>query len=197
MNRFSVLVCQIALLVCPPVLQAQRGGHGTSAGNPSLGAPNSTPNNSDISDFNRAVALQATPEQIARFQQVTKSMEAARKEAQSLIELSQNAGKPDSSRYAELNDAVDEARSNNLQFMRTFSASQQSGLKPQTKKLTKADADLSKQSTALAHELERPAIDNTRIVSVVEKLEKALTGFQAVQFDIGKEMGIQSEVHPQ
>ncbi len=197
MNRFLLLSCQVVLLVCPPMLLAQRGGHGTSAGNPSIGAPNPTPNNSDINDFNRAVALQATPEQTAWFRQLTKSTEAARKEAQSLIQLSQNASKPDSSRYADLNDAVDEARSNNQQFMRTFSASQQSGLKPQTKKLTKADVDVSKQSKALAHELERSAIDNTRIASVVEKLDKALTGFQAVQIGIGKEMGIQSEEHPQ
>ena len=179
------------------MLLAQRGGHGTSAGNPSMGAPNPTPNNSDINDFNRAVALQATPEQTARFRQLTKSTEAARKEAQSLIQLSENATKPDSSRYANLNDAVDEARSNNQQFMRSFSTSQQSGLKPQTKKLTKADVDVSKQSKALAHELERSAIDNTRIASVVENLDKALSGFQAVQIDIGKEMGIPSEEHLQ
>lgn len=197
LNWFSVLVCQIALLVCPPVLLAQRGGHGTSAANPSIGAPNPTPNNSDINDFNRAVALQATPDQIAQFRQVTKSTEAARKEAQRLIQLSQDGSKPDSSRYANLNDAVDEARSNNQQFMRSLSASQQSGLKPQTKKLTKADADVSKESKAVAYELERSAIDNKKIVSVVEKLDNALSGFQAEQIDIGKEMGIQSEEHAQ
>jgi hypothetical protein len=196
LNRFSKLSCQVVLLVCPSMLVAQRGGRGTGAGSTSAAPSNPAPN-SDISDFNRAVALQATPEQIIRFQQIVKSTETARKEARNLIQLSQNASKPDSSRYANLNDAVDEARSGNQHFMRSLSASQQSGLKPQTKKLAKADADLSKQSKALAYELSRSAIDNKKVASVAEKLDNALGGFQAEQIDIGKEMGIQSDQHTQ
>src|ERR1700677_1546628 len=196
LNRYKLLVCQITLLACPSMLVAQHGGRGTTAGPTSATAPNPTPN-SDISDFNRAVALQASPDQITQFRQLTKSTDAARKDTQSLIQLSQNASKPDSSRYADLNYAVDEARKSDQQFMRSLSASQQSGLKPQTKKLAKADADLSKESKALAHELGRSEIDNQKIAGVVEKLDNALTGFQADQIDIGKEMGIPSEAHPQ
>jgi hypothetical protein len=178
------------------MLVAQRGGRGTGAG-PTSAAPSNPAPNSDISDFNRAVALQATPEQIIRFQQIAKSTAAARKEVRNLIQISQNASKLDSSRYANLNDAVDEARSNNQQFMRSLSASQQSGLKPQIKKLTKTDADVSKENNALAHELERSAIDNKKIASIVDKLDNTLSGFQAEQIDIGKEMGIQAEEHTQ
>lgn len=196
LNRFLVLVCQITLLASPSVLLAQHGGRSTGAGPTSTAAPNPVPN-SDISDFNRAVALQATPDQIVQFRQLTKSTEAARKEAQVLIQLSQGAGKPDSSRYAELNDAIDDARSNNQLFMRSLSASQQSGLKPQTKKLIKADADISKESKALAHELERSEVDNKKIAGVVERLDSALSGFQSEQISIGKEMGIQSGEHTQ
>ncbi|MGB6675597.1 MAG: hypothetical protein WBE44_02785 [Terriglobales bacterium] len=196
MNRFSVLVCQITLLACPSMLLAQHGGRGTGAG-PTTPAPSNPTPNSDISDFNRAVALQATPDQIAQFQRLKKSTQAARKETQNLIQLSQNASKPHSSRYTDLNDAIDEARSSNLQFMRSLSTSQQSGLKPQTKKLAKADADISKQSRALAHESEQRPIDNKKIAGVVEKLDNALSAFQSEQTDIGKEMGIQSEEHTQ
>ena|SRR5271163_3889322 len=196
LNRFSLLICQITLLASPSMLLAQHGGRGTTAGPTSTTAPNPTPN-SDISDFNRAVALQASPDQITEFRQLTKSTDAARKDAQSLIQLSQNASKPDSSRYAELNDAVDEARNTNQQFMKSLSASQQSALKPQTKKLAKADADVSKQSKVLAHELGRSEVDNKKIADVVEKLDNALTGFQTEQIDIGKEMGIPSEEHRQ
>jgi hypothetical protein len=196
LNRFSVLVCQVVLLASPSMLLAQHGGRGAGAGPTTPAAPNPAPN-SDISDFNRAVALQATPDQIAQFQRLTKSTEIARKDAQTLIQLSQNASNSDSSRYTELNDAVDEARSSNLQFMRGLSASQQSGLKPQTKKLAKADADIFKQSKSLAHESEQRPIDTKKIAGLVEKLDNALSAFQADQIDMGKEMGIQSEEHSQ
>jgi ribonuclease D len=148
-----------------------------------------------MNDFNRAIALQATPDQVARFQQLTKSTEAARKEAQNLIQHAGNANKPDSSPYADLDDAVEEAQSNNQQFVRSFSTPQQSGLKPLTKKLSKADSEVSRQSKALTQELGRSKIDGKRIATVVEKLDKALTGFQTEQLDIGKEMGIQPEEH--
>jgi len=196
LNRFSLVVCQITLLACPSMLLAQRGNHDTGAG-PTTPAPSNPTTNSDISDFNRAVALQATPDQIAQFRGLKKSTQAARKDAQNLIQLSQNASNSDSSHYADLNDAIDEARTNSLQFMRSLSASQQSGLKPQTKKLAKADADISKQSKALAHESEQRPIDTKKIAGLVEKLDNALSTFQSEQTDIGKEMGIQSEEHTQ
>jgi hypothetical protein len=196
LNRFSVLVCQVVLLASPSMLLAQHGGRGAGAG-PTTPAPSNPTPNSDISDFNRAVALQATPDQIAQFQRSTKSTEAAKKDAQTLIQLSQNASNSDSSRYTDLNDAIDDARTNNLQFMRSLSASQQSGLKPQTKRLAKADADISKQSKALAHESEQRPIDTKKIAGLVEKLDNALSAFQSEQTDIGKEMGIQSGEHTQ
>jgi hypothetical protein len=190
LNRLSARLCGIVVLLSPHALLAQHGGHAAGAGRPSTGASNPAPNTSDINDFNRAIALQATPDQVARFRQLMKSTEAATKEAHDLTQHTENAGKPESSLYAGLNDAVEDARNNNLQFLRTFSASQQSGLKHLTKKLSKADSDVSKQSKTLAKELERSEIDSKKTADVVQKLDKALTGFQAEQLDIGKEMGI-------
>jgi len=150
-----------------------------------------------MNDFSRAIALQATPEQVAWFQQLTKSTEAARKEVQSLIQQAESANKPESSRYAELSDSAEEAQSNNQRFVRSFSISQQSGLKPLIKKLSKADSDVSKQSKALTQELGRLKMNDKKIANVVEKLDNVLTGFQAEQLEIGKEMGIQPEEHSQ
>lgn len=192
MNRLSVLFCEIVLLLSADALVAQRGGHNAGAGRSSTGASNPAPSNSDMNDFNRAIALQATPEQITKFRQLTRSTQAARKEAQNLIQA-QTTNEPDSSRYAGLNDAVEEALNTNLQFVRSFSAPQQSGLKPVIKKLTKADSDVSKQSKALTQELGRSKIGDQKIASIAEKLDKALTNFQSEQLDIGKEMGIQPE----
>ena len=144
-----------------------------------------------MNDFSRAVALQATPDQVARFPQLTKSTDAARKEAHNLIQHAENSNKVDSSAYAQLSDAVDEARSTNLQFVNTLSASQQSGLKPLIKKLSKADVDISKDSKALSQKLERSEVDGKKVSAMVEKLDKAMTAFQSGQVDIGKQMGIQ------
>ena len=200
MNRLLVLACGIVLLMSPPALLAQHGGHGAGAGRPSTGTSNPAPN-SDMSDFNRAVALQATPDQIARFQQSKKSTDAAKKLAQDLTQANstqaRNTNQPNSSLYAGLSDAVEDAQSNNLQFLRSFSASQQSGLKPLVKKLSKADADVSKQNKALAQELERSESSGKKLASVVQKLDTALTGFQTEQLGIGKEIGIPSEEHSQ
>ncbi|MGA9968334.1 MAG: hypothetical protein WBQ10_24260 [Terriglobales bacterium] len=193
MNRSLVLLCQIVLLMCPSTLLAQRGGH--SAGRPSTGASNPTPNTSDMTDFNRAIALQATPDQIAQFQQLNKSTETASKQAQNLIQPNENATRPNSSRYADLSDAVDEGQTNIQRFVGSFSAAQQSGLKPQIKKLSKADSDVSNQSKALAKELERSQIDDKKLLAVTVKLDKALTGFRTELVDIGKEMGIQPQEH--
>lgn len=76
--------------------------------------------------------------------------------------------------------------------MSSFSTSQQSGLKPLIKKLSKANSDVSKQNKALTQELERSRIEDKKIAGVMEKLDRALTDFQAQQLDIGKEMGIQA-----
>jgi hypothetical protein len=193
LNRSLVLLSQIVLLMCPSTLLAQRGGHGV--GRPSTGASNPTPNTSDMTDFNRAIALQATPDQVAQFRQLNKSTETASKEAQNLVQPSENATRPNSSRYTDLSQVVDEAQANVQHFVSSFSTAQQSGLKPQIKKLGKADSDLSKQSKALAQELERSQIDYKKLVTVTEKLDKALTGFRAELVDLGKEMGIQPEEH--
>jgi hypothetical protein len=194
LNRSSLLICKIALLVCPQALMAQRGVHGAGSGQPPSGASNPAPNN-DINDFNRAVALQATPDQVARFRQLTKSVETARKESRNLIQHAENGDRADSSGYAGLNNAVDETQSNCQRFLGSFSTSQQSGLKPLTKKLSKADSEVAKQSKALTQDLGQSQIDSTKIGNVVEKLNEALSSLQTEQLEIGKEMGIQLEEH--
>ena len=188
-----MLLFQIVLLVCPSTLLAQRGGHGS--GRPSTVASNPTASTGDMNDFNRAIALQATPDQVAQFQQLDKSTEAASEQAQNLIRAPNNASTRNSSRYTDLSDAVDEAQTNIQHFVSSFSSAQQSGLKPLIKKLGKAESDVSKQSRALAQELERSQIDGKKLAAVTEKLDKSLTGFRTELVDIGKEMGIQPEEH--
>jgi len=190
LNR-QLLIWLIVFLTCPCALLAQRVGRGTSAARPSTGTSSPTPSNSEINDFARAVALQATPDQLAWFQQLTKSTDAARKEAQGLAHRAEDSSKVDSSAYAQLSDAVDDARTANRKFVNTFSASQQSGLKPLIKKLSKADVDISKNSKALSQKFERSEINGKKVSAIVQKLDRALTDFQTEQTSIGNQMGIQ------
>ena len=190
------MIWLIVSLTCPYAPLAQRVGRGTSAARPSTGTTSPTPTNSEIDDFGRAVALQATPDQIAWFAQLTKSTDAARKEAQSLAQRTENSSKVDSSAYAQLSDAIDDARTANLKFVNTFSAPQQSGLKPLIKKLSKADVDISKNSRALSQQFEHSEINGKKVSAMVQKLDRALTDFQTEQISIGNQMGIQPTGQP-
>jgi hypothetical protein len=188
-NRLTWLVCGIVLLTSPHVLLAQRrGGQGASAGPPPAGASNSD----EINGFKRAMAVQATPDQVIQFQRLTKSTQAARKEAQSLRQLAEGAANPDLFHDANpVTGAVEEAQTDAERFLQSFSEIQKSQLKDVTKKLAKANSEVTKQSKALTRGLGHPGGDDKQIASVVGQLDKALSDFQTRQIAIGSEMGIQ------
>jgi hypothetical protein len=120
-----------------------------------------------MNDFERAVAMQASPDQVSQFQVLSKNTED------------------------DLKDAVEQARDGSKEFMEKLSGPQKSGFKGLIKKLAKATSEVAKQGKALDLELGNTKPDNKRIVSIVEELEKALTNLQAKQLDLGKAMGIQ------
>ena len=190
MKRLLWLVCGIALLTTPCALLAQhRGGHG---GGTTRAAGGSTTD--DLKDFKRAIALQASPDQVTQFRRLTESTQVARKSAQDLLKLAENASKTDLLRSTDdLAGALDKAQTDNQHFLQSFSDAQKSGLKEITKKLDKANSDVTKRSKALARDLERSRIAGQQISGVAEKLDKALSDFQTRQLAIGNEMGIQSE----
>lgn len=172
------------------VLAQRRGGHGTSAGRPSAGGSNTD----DLKDFKRAVALQASPDQMKQFNKLTKSTQAARQGAHDLVQLAGNTSRPDLFRNTSpLTSALQEAEADNEKFVQSFSEAQKSGLKDATKKLKKSHSELTKQSKALTRGLERPGTDGKQIVNVAEKLDRALGDLQTRQLAIGHQMGIQGE----
>ena len=191
MNRLTWLLCGIVLLISPYYLLAQHGGgRGAGAGRPPTGVSNTD----DLKDFKRAVALQASPDQVIQFQRLTRSTQAARKDAQDLQLLAGSENKPDLLQHADLlTGAVEEALTENEKFVKGFSAAQKSGLKDTTKKLGKANSEVTKQSKVLTRGLGHSGNNGRQITSTAEKLEKALGDFQAKQRSIGSEMGIQAE----
>jgi len=191
MKRLLWLVCGIALLLTPCALLAQhRGGHGGGT----TRAPAGGSTTDDLKDFKRAIALHASPDQVTQFRRLTESTQVARKSAQDLLKLAENPTKTHLLRTTDdLAGALDKAQTDNQHFLQSFSDAQKSGLKEITKKLDKANSDVTKRSKALTRDLERSRIAGQQISGVAKKLDKALSDFQTRQLAIGNEMGIQSE----
>jgi hypothetical protein len=191
-KRTQALVFGLLLLVAQSAMaqfhSGAGGGHRHSEGVPS--GPTPETKNNDLKGFERAVMLQATPEQIAQFQRLTSSTQSARKHAQRLLQLSANGNKLNwiNSTYP-LTNGLTETQADNEKFLGSFSKEQEDGLKKLTKKMRKADADITSQSKALSQNLDEGS--DEQIVSLLQKLEKTLGELQSQQIAIGSEMGIQ------
>src|SRR5271165_4713624 len=96
MNRSTGLICGILLVVCTSTVLAQhqgsQGGTGHGSGR--------TSNSDDLRDFKRAMALQASPDQVSQFKQLATSTHAAKKATQELLQLSANSSNHDFSHSA-------------------------------------------------------------------------------------------------
>jgi hypothetical protein len=195
MNRLIFLACGISLLMGPHSSLAQhRGGHGAGT----TGTRGGASSTDDLKDFKRAMALQASPDQVDQFRRLTVSTQAVRKSAQDLVKLAENASKSDLLLATNhVASELDTAQVDNQRFLRTFSGVQKSELKEVTKKLSKANSDVTKESKDLTREVERSQITGKQISGIAEKLDVALSDLQARQLAIGNEMGIQSEAGSQ
>jgi len=96
-----------------------------------------------LKDFKRATALQATRDQVFQFRQLTESTQIARKSAQDLLKLAENASKTDLFRSTNpLVGALEEVQTDRQNFLQSFSPVQKSGLKEVTKKFSRANSDV-------------------------------------------------------
>ena len=193
MSLRSVLAVATLLLVSASTLYAQHGGHGGGGGG-RRGSPGATADTSDASlaDFNRALAVQATSDQVSHFPELTKNTETARNLAK---EFSGMSGKADSTtefyrKTAALKEAVEEAQGSNQDFVKSFTKSQKAGLKELTKKLEKADSEVTKQWKDLEKQAGTAKSVSEGTAGAADRLEKALEEFQTQQIELGKEMGI-------
>lgn len=194
MGRVAVLVIGAMLLLSAPNLLAQHGGGHGGGGGGRRGTPGGgSTTDASLTDFNHALAVQATPDQTSHFPELTKSTETARKLAQELSELSGKAGGPTefSQKSAALKSAVEEAHGANQDFVKSFTKSQKAGLKELAKKLDKADSEVAKQWKELEKQLGAKA-NGEGAAGSAEKLEKALEEFKSQQISLGTEMGIQA-----
>ena len=103
------------------------------------------------------------------------------------------ASSPLSDRATTLDQAIEQARASNKNFLASFSSKQKSGLKDIAKKLEKADSDLDKQLKTLdqiVQIVQTSKSDGEPITSSAASLDKELASFQEEQLALGREMGI-------
>lgn len=188
----------IVLLAGPTSAVAQHGGGGGGGrgmgggSGVSAGRPDGVSERDDLKDFHRALALQATPEQIAAFRKIAQYTQAARDQLQSFLESLQKAvsAPPLTERSAAVDEALAGARAGNQNFLTSFSDAQKSGLQDLTKKLAKSDSELDKQSKLLDEAGKSVASAAELLSSAAAALEKELAVFQNEQLALGREMGI-------
>jgi hypothetical protein len=174
----------IAYLCIPFALLGQAGRHGGSRSGNNQTAPADNP---DLTDFKRAIAVQATDEQTTRFKVLAQYTEAARQQVQAF----QQAAPPATVKQATaLQDSLDDVQRAGREFLKTFSDAQVSGLKKQTKKLSQSDAVVAKEMKKLSALMDRTATYPQSLHEAAMHLDQALATLQSDQNGLAKEMGI-------
>ena len=188
-----VLICTLGagfLLISPSAMTQRRGSGRGAAGRTAPGSAGD-PESPEAKQLERAAVIQARPEQVTQFQAMARSDAVARSSTQKLIQNASTAAQIDLFHYTKsISDAVDEAQSQNTQFLQSFSNAQKKELKNWTKKLAKTSSELAKDDKALNRELERSKVSGTHLAAIAKRVDTALAGLQTLQSAIGSEMGI-------
>jgi hypothetical protein len=142
-----------------------------------------------LKDFHRAMAVQATSQQVAEFQALVKETDGAKAKVQAFIAQQKNGAAATESN-AEINESLQRTRTDTQKFVAEFSAAQKSGLKDSVKKLNKADSDLDADQKKLDAILQNATRSNAEAASRGENLAKSLDDFSDQQLALGREMNI-------
>jgi len=198
-NRFFWLLA--FLLLNQPLLLAQRGSRGGAGSRAYCVHDCPTPTDTDdqdanskdpLKDFNRIVALQASPEQTAAFNNILKDIDAAAVQLQSLRDLLRE--KPTAADLSlgatGLNHEIAKIHVDDQGFLATFSDTQKSGLKEATKRLLSADADLTREMKNLDLGVEDYASGGEKIFDAVPSVDKTFSSLRVAQLALGDEMNI-------
>jgi hypothetical protein len=190
-SAMNALILGIVLLLRPVGAIAQHHGGGQGAGSLSggIGRPDGVDEKDSLRDFHQALLLQATSQQIAEFQALVKSTEAAQGALQAFQQLPKESGATVSNSRDALDKALETARNANKRFQEGFSPEQKSGLKEVVKRLTKSDSDLEQEAKKLDQSVDAKAA-TPEVTARAEGLDKALTDFYDQELALGKEMSI-------
>lgn len=180
------LIVTASLLLCATLATAQHhGGHGITMNSTTLDRPDGVDERDSLKDFHHAVAVQATSQQIADFQEIIKATTASEDRLNALAK----AGRTGREGTTGLDQALEDARTRTRKFQEGFTEPQKSGLRELTKRLEKADADLEQEAKRfdLSVQSESSATD---VSAQAASLDKVLSDFSSAQLALGREMGI-------
>lgn len=190
----TVSITGIALLTTPGAMLGQRTGHNSR---PLICVhdcrdPTDTTPDDDLKDFNRTMAVQATPEQSKAFTVLVQDVQAASARLQAFRGLLQKgtASPALSDPEAILAQAIAKVRTGTQTFVASFSAAQKSGLKDLTKKVEEADSGVAMQIGMLDEIVQPKKAVSENIADSAAILDKALASYQKEQLTLGREMGI-------
>jgi len=185
---FAAPILGFFLLVCPAI--AQRHGGGIGGGIPGgSNRPTGVDEKDSLKDFHRALAVQATSQQIAEFQAMLKSTESAQAALRALLQPHVESGAASSPNHEALDKALQTARDENKAFQAGFSTAQKSGLKDIIKRVSKSESELEQQERRLDQNIDGHAA-KSEIAANGDGLDKALTEFHVQQLALGQEMSI-------
>ena len=195
-SAMNVLVLGCVLLACSIAATAQHhagGGSSSVAGSGSLSSysrPTGVKEEDSLKDFHQTLSLQASSQQVADYQALIKSIEAAQAGLQSLLqELRKANGPAEAAGRDSLDHALDNARTGSKKFQDGLSPTQKAGLKEISKRLAKADSDLDLEQKKLDQILDAKVLA-PEVVPHADSLDKALTDFYNQQLALGREMSI-------
>ena len=191
MHRRAIALTMLFLLLPLVAPLAQR--RGTSSPTPqSAPAPQVDP---EVQKLEHAAEVQATEDQTYKFQTMLNSTRLARQQASELER--QAASSSDSielmHRATTLEDSVDQALTDYRSFRRSLSQQQEADEKPHMKKLISAAHSVGKDGDAMSQRLQQVPLDQRRLASLAEHLERELSRFQAAQLSLAKELGVESQ----
>jgi hypothetical protein len=199
--RAAVFVLAIALLALSHSMFAQRGGGGlggptaSPAGSPAGGVVGNRPDGVSEGDglkaYHHAIAVQATTDQRSAFARVALYTESAGNQLQDFRKSLQDPAPANlPGRVTALDQAMEQARSSNQNFLSSFSSAQKSGLQDATKKLEKSASELDRELKTLDQIVHSDKPETQLASSSAAALEKALASFQSEQLALGREMSI-------
>jgi hypothetical protein len=182
------LILVVILLAYSGTLAAQRRGSSSGgAGLSTYGRPDGVDEKDSLKDFHHILAVQATSQQIADFQELVKRTESAKTQLQTFL---QNAAQPISAAGdPAFHPTVESVLAASRKFQSGLSDPQKSGLRDFTKRIDKADSDLEQEESKLMQIIKATA-PSAEVAARGESVNKALSEFSTQQFALGREMSI-------
>jgi alanyl-tRNA synthetase len=150
MRYFTSWMVAILLFGAPQIAVAQHRGTGGASGSKNSGTP-AQDTDSDIKEFQKTFALQATEEQKKQLHSWKENTEAVKNRLQKL--RATVVPNDLSSQLNELQAAIEKSSSGYHDFVSSLTKAQQAGLKKSVQNLKKANDKLAKAVTTALHEL--------------------------------------------